>query len=226
MSCIHGQYFTNNINVGVQLNLVEVTGTNVLGYGFRLYRPALIVGVAYYPVGGAVPNGGVGSVAPIYGDIVTAQAAFPYSLLAQSLMSANIDATRANGGVGTNQSGFLTYTENDTQVGSSYGAYLKRYLNDSLTEVNFFTFLTAHLQIENFWNTLVAPDYYNISELAKVLKDTTDLRMWLPPGLYEMEGNATNTDPYFANAATVLELMRDAGNAVPLLITAELKSIE
>lgn len=215
-------YFASVKAVGVQLNDTLVEGSVAAGFSFEMFKPFLIIGVRQAPAGGIVPNGSVGDITLGWSDPTTVQTVFPFEQLAQSMMSANIS--------GANQSGFLTYTKN--AQGADYSTYLQKYLNDELTEINFHTFLFPHSQIKAKWNyvdqVITVPEPFDrsaLNDFAFTLKNSTDLRMWLPPGIYTLAGDATNTDPYWTAFKNVFTAI-DGGGDVMYLGTAELKSIE
>lgn len=216
-SCKKHQYFENNVSVGFQNNAVIVNGDEVAGFNFEVFNPFIITNYAGRPSGQQTPNGGIGNSTLFFADGSVVQT-FPFQLLSQSMLSANI--------TGANQSGKLSYTPNNS--GENFFKYLKRYLNDDLIPKNFATFLMPHFTIDQFWNMAAIPvqpiDWLNMIDK---LKNLIDWRMMLPPGKYTIVGSAGgNIDGYFAPFKNVFNAVNLGGANDAYLITLELKSIE
>lgn len=222
MRCFIPQYFTQIANTGLALRYMPVNGTQLDGYSFESFLPFIIVGYAVNS-GGTPPNGAPGSSTFYLGNN-TENASFPNQLLGQSMMQANRD--------GQNASGFLRYSANTN--GNDFSRYYKRSMQEpGLQDQNFGTFLMPAMLMEGFWSNMQSFEagamydelVYNrfVDHVRNVFK-STDLRLWYPPGTYEMDGDtAVNNDPYFA---AFKALFTDTADDLKGLIIAQIISIQ
>lgn len=169
------KYFQNGLSVGHLLSAIQMT-EDADNYYFKAFRPFLMTGF----FSAILPEN------PLFLTRFDPYNNNGYYQLLVYLQQAFMESNRD----GQDSSGYVTYE-------GEFENYFQYYMNNSLLERNYNSFLYPSSSWQKFWSDLqlTAPinsenDIYN--EAAHIFKNS-DLRIWLAPGLYTISKSSTFT---------------------------------